>query len=185
MKKTIVLLTFVLIIISNSTVYANTDGKPKSYEEMYLEWGYIGVDEAISEFENHCKKDLKLPLRIPPLAFTHQFGIFNDMDDDMNNSVEVIFVSNQHPENHYKVDMRPAKNRIKFTERDIEGTYKLNDWSPASYISLSPNQTQFYGLVFEKNNWQYILSIDERVADTITPEILIEIANSIDYDSKK
>jgi len=153
MRKIFVLLTFVLI--SNGVVYAYSDDRPPSYEEMYLEWGYTGVDAALSEFENHFKKDLKLPLRIPPLAFTHQFGIFNDMDDDINNSFEMSFVSDQHPENHYKVDVIPAKNRINITERDIEATYKLKDGSSASYISLSPSQTQFYGLVFEKDNWQY------------------------------
>ena len=183
MRKILALLPFVLI--SNGAVYADSDVEPPSYEEIYLDWGYTGVDEALLEFENHFKKDLKLPLRIPSLALTHQFGIFNDMDDDINDSFEMSFVNDQHPENHYKIEVRPAKNRINFTERDIEGIYKLKDGSSASYISISPSQTRVFGLVFEKADWQYILSVDERVVDTITSEILIQIANSIDYDSKK
>ena len=42
----------------------------------------------------------------------------------------------------------------------------------------------FHLLVFERDNWQYVLSIDRDVADQVTAEVLINIANSIDYQSK-
>ena len=178
MKK--ILISLIFLLISNSTVYANSDDKPPSYEEMYSEWGYTSIDEALSEFETHFEKDLKLPLRVPPLAFTHQFGKFSDTGDEINDSFEVEFVSDQQPENHYKIDVSSAKNRINFTKRDVKDTYKLKDGTVASHISFS---SHFYGLVFEKDNWQYILSVDKRVANTVTPEILIEIANSFESES--
>ena len=34
-------------------------------------------------------------------------------------------------------------------------------------------------LVFEKDNWQYMIGIDKKVSNKVTPEILIDIANSI------
>lgn len=36
-------------------------------------------------------------------------------------------------------------------------------------------------LVFERDNWQYVFSIDKKVSDRVTPEILVQIANSIDF----
>ncbi len=43
----------------------------------------------------------------------------------------------------------------------------------------------FCALVSERDNWKYILGIDKRVSDKVTPEVLVEIANSIDYSSEK
>jgi hypothetical protein len=40
-------------------------------------------------------------------------------------------------------------------------------------------------IVFEKDNWQYMLSIDKRVSKQVSIQSLIEIANSIDYSTKK
>lgn len=35
-------------------------------------------------------------------------------------------------------------------------------------------------LVFEKDNWQYMLRIDKKVSNKVTPEVLVDIANSIE-----
>jgi hypothetical protein len=39
----------------------------------------------------------------------------------------------------------------------------------------------FNVLVFKRDNWQYMLSIDQRVSDKLTPDTLVLIANSIVY----
>ncbi|MFJ7972320.1 hypothetical protein [Psychrobacillus sp. NPDC096389] len=39
----------------------------------------------------------------------------------------------------------------------------------------------FNVLVFEKDEWQYMLSINKKVSDKVTPEHLVDIANSINY----
>lgn len=110
MRRILVLLIFVLM--SNGTVNANSDDRPPPYEQLYTAWGYASIDEALSEFEDHFKKELKLPLRIPPLALTHQIGIFNNMDGDINDSFEMKLVSEKYPENHYKIDVRLAENSV-------------------------------------------------------------------------
>jgi hypothetical protein len=43
----------------------------------------------------------------------------------------------------------------------------------------------FNFFVFEKNNWQYMLGIDNRLSNKMTPEMLVEIANSIDTPKKR
>lgn len=169
----------ILLLTSISTVYAQPDDKQTSYEEIYTEWGYTNLNKAIAVFENHFDKELELPLRVPPLSFTHQFGKFNDSEGDINDTLELQFTSEIHPENHYKINVKPHKNRITINERQLVNTYKLEDESTASYIRIGPSKkAHFYALLFQRNGWQYILSVDKRVTDTVTPEVLVKIANS-------
>ena len=55
--------------------------------------------------------------------------------------------------------------------------YSLKNQNEAKYMSIS----SFKVLIFEKNNWQYMFSVGDRVSDIVTPEILVQIADSIDY----
>ncbi|MFD1851279.1 hypothetical protein D8M05_05815 [Oceanobacillus bengalensis] len=98
-------------------------------------------------------------------------------------SFSAQFVNDKHPENHYKIDVKATENGIELNERQVIDTYKLKDETTARYISLSQHKIGFYALVFTKNDWQYILSIDERIAETVTPEVLVEIANSFETES--
>ena len=56
-------------------------------------------------------------------------------------------------------------------------TFELKNGNEAIYMTISG----FKVLVFERENWQYTLNVDKRVLDEVTPEVLVEIANSIDY----
>lgn len=181
--KQIVLLWFLLLGVlvfetNNASVLADTNDKPSPYEEIYPEIGYKTVEEAVKDFEQHLKKDLKLPLRVPPVSFTHVFGRFNDMDD----SFEVEYVSDQSPENHYIIDVRTVGNKIpkRVEEKYLIKTLKLENGKNANLIRISG----FNVLVFERDKWQYMLSVDKRISDKVTPESLVQIANSIDYPIK-
>lgn len=171
---------FVILLTSISTAYAQPNDEPPSYEEMYKESGFTNPNKAIGQFEGHYNKVLELPLRVPALAFTHQVGKFNNLEGDTNDTLEILFVSNRTPENHYKINVRHYKNAIKINERQLVDTYKLADGSIASYIKIGPpSQVQFFALVFQKDEWQYILSIDKRVTDTVTSDVLVRIANTL------
>ncbi|WP_274310055.1 hypothetical protein [Solibacillus daqui] len=56
-------------------------------------------------------------------------------------------------------------------------TFELKKGIVATYMAISG----FNVLVFERDDWQYMLSFDKRVSDKVTPETLLDIANSIDY----
>lgn len=56
-------------------------------------------------------------------------------------------------------------------------SFELKNGNEATYMTISG----FYVLVFVRDNWQYMLSIDKRVSDKVTVETLLDIANSIDY----
>ena len=185
MKKSIsyfmLVFSFLISGVMAGTVNANVNEKPQPLEEIYPEIGYKTVEEAVKEFEQHFKRDLKLPLRIPPINFTHYFGRFSDLDGDLNDSFEIKFISDESPENHYKINVRPVNHKIPIKDKYIFKVFKLKNGNEAKYMEYR----SFGALVFERDNWQYMLSIDKRISDKVTPEILVEIANSIDYPSEK
>ncbi|MCL1700358.1 hypothetical protein [Lysinibacillus sp. Bpr_S20] len=177
MTRSISLLLISFCLFFFLTIYATANDKSSPYEEIYPEIGYKTVEAALEDFEQHFKQKLKLPLRVPPISFTHHFGRFNDLDGDINDSFEVTFINDQLPENHYKINVRPIKNNIPLREKYVVKTFELKNGSVATYMTISG----FNVLVFERDDWQYMLSIDKRVSDKVTPETLIDIANSIDY----
>jgi hypothetical protein len=147
--------------------------KPMPLEEIYPEIGYKTVDDAVREFEQHYNRDLKLPLRVPPVSFTHYFGRFNNLEGEVNDSLEIELISEKYAEHHYKINVRQVEHKIPFKSKIH---YKLKNGHDAIYTNVSG----FNLFVFEKECWQYILSIDKRVSQQVTPAVLVEIANSID-----
>ncbi|SOC13364.1 hypothetical protein SAMN05880501_107167 [Ureibacillus xyleni] len=176
MKKIIPLLF--IFVIANGETHANADNAPQPFEVIFPEVGYKTVEAALWEFEKHFQQELKLPLRVPPISFTHHFGRFSDLDGEINDSFEMKMISDQYPENHFKIDVRPVKYNIPF-DRYVSKVYQLTDGKKATYIE--DPRFGFNMLVFEKEGWQYVFSIDNEAAHKVTPEILVQIANSIDY----
>lgn len=168
-------------IITVNNVFANSNDKPQPFEQIYPEIGYTTVEEAVSAVEKHFKQDLKLPLRVPPIEFTHCFERFSDLEGEMNDSFEVECISDKSPENHYKIDVRPVKHKIPIRDKYVLGVYKLKNDIQATYMNISG----FNVLVFDRDYWQYMLSVDKRVSDKVTSEVLVEIANSIDFFSEQ
>ncbi|MBS4176980.1 hypothetical protein KHA89_05530 [Bacillus sp. FJAT-49731] len=164
--------------INIATVYAISNDKPRPLEEIYPEIGYKTVEEAIKEFEHHFKQDLKLPLRVPPVSFTHVFGRFNDVEG--NDSFEMEYINEQSSENHFMINVRPVKDKFKIKDREVVKEYMLLNGKDATFISISGANL----LVFERDNLQYRFSVDKRISDKITPEMLVGIANSIDYTTE-
>lgn len=177
MARPISLLLILFCLLFFLSIYATANDKSSHYEEIYPEIGYKTVDDALEDIEQHFKQKLKLPLRVPPISFTHHFGRFSDLDGVNNNSFELKFINDQLSENHYKIDVRPIKNNIPIREKYVIKTFRLKNGVVANYMTISG----FNVLVFERDGWQYMLSIDKRVSDKVTPETLLDIANSIEY----
>ncbi|MFL0505237.1 hypothetical protein ACH0B5_05750 [Ureibacillus sp. 179-F W5.1 NHS] len=183
MRKTIPLILLLGVFffgMKYENVYSKKDS-PQPMEEFYPEIGYKTVEAATKDFEKHFKKELKLPLRVPPISFTHQFGRFSNMNGEMNDHFELTMISDQSPQHHYKIEVRPIKYKIPFVKH-ISEVFKLKNGSEASYVvGLGIGFNLF---VFERDGWQYVLSIDSDVGDKVPPEVLVQIANSIDYTTK-
>ncbi|WP_156319817.1 hypothetical protein [Bacillus sp. FJAT-18017] len=158
------------------TVGAKPKDSPTPFIEFYKEIGYKSVGEAVNECEKHFKEEVKLPLMIPAIPFSHQFGRFwEDKVHKTNDSLEIEYLNEKKPENFYKITIRPLKKKIDFKDKANQKLYKLKDGQNAIYMELINQEF----LVFEYGKWQYILGINKKLSKEITPEILVEIANSI------
>lgn len=173
------LLGFLILGINDDGhVSGNTNDTPPPFEEILLEIGYKTVDVAVDDFEQHFNQELILPLRVPPISFTHYLGRFNDLEGEVNDTLEVKFISEHFPNNHFKIDVRPLQHKIPF-EKYKSKVFKLKNGNDAIYIENQRFPVNF--LVFETVHWQYAFGIDRNVSDVVTPEILVQIADSIDF----
>ncbi|MGE7667554.1 carbon monoxide dehydrogenase [Ureibacillus composti] len=168
------LISFCILIcaLNYGTVNANPDYTTPSFEEQFREMGYKTVVEAVKEFENHCNCSVKLPTMIPSIPFTHEFGEFyEDKEYEINDSLQIRLVNSEIRNNIFKIDIRPLKNKL-----DFEGEkYTLQDGTEGVYFESH----LFNFFVFEKYNLQYLIGIHNKAANIETPEVLVDIANSI------
>ncbi|MDQ6600813.1 carbon monoxide dehydrogenase [Bacillus salipaludis] len=162
----------------NEIAFASPKDTPPSFEEKFTDVGYKPVKDAVKEFENHFKQDMKFPKIKPSISFTHEFGRFyEDKEYDTNDFLSIRFVNEKSSENNYKIDIRPLKNKVVFKDKVNQKVYTLQNGQKAIYTDNTPIMNF---LVFEKDNWQYMLGIDKKVTNKVTPEILVKIANSTD-----
>ncbi|KXH81943.1 hypothetical protein [Sporosarcina sp. HYO08] len=178
-SKIYILLSIIVITICFSAyelISANQNDRPESFEEGYEEIGYKSVEDAVIQFEKHFNQKVQLPTITPTIPFTHQFGRFTeDPKYNINDSLEIKFVNENAPENHYKIDIRPLKNRLHFKDQRNQKTYTLKNGGKAIYFE----HHLFNFFVFENDAWQYMLGIDKRLSQ-VTPETFVKIANSIE-----
>lgn len=120
---------------------------------------------------------MQLPTVNPPISFTHRFARFyEDKEYEINDFLEIKFVNKTVPDHNYKIDIRPTKNKLVFNDKYNPQVYILENGQKSIYFE----HLLFNFLVFEKNNWQYILGIEKKVSNKVTPAILVQIANSIE-----
>ncbi|OIJ15565.1 hypothetical protein BKP35_00795 [Anaerobacillus arseniciselenatis] len=175
MKMKIFLLVCLLISTNAVTSYANTPEQTRPFEDSYIEIGYKTLGEALDDFEQHFGERLVLPLRVPPVEFTHYFGRFNNLEGELNDSFEVEFINEHTGKNHYMINVKHIDRKLNIPAKYVINSFKLKDGSKANYLEFE----SFNGLIFEKGNWQYFLSHPSSISDKITAEILVEIANTI------
>ena len=129
--------SFCVFLKSEHTIFAKQQEKHKSFEEGFFEIGYKSLKEAHEDFEGHFNQELKLPLKVPPVEFTHYFGRFSDLDEEINDSFDVEFISETSPENHYKIDVRPIKYKIPIENKSVVKIFKLQNGNDAWYTETS------------------------------------------------
>lgn len=137
--RTMLFVSVLLYGIVNETVYAMEDDAPQPLAPI----GYKTI-----KAEQHYDQQLKLPLRVPPISFTHQFGRFNT-----SHYFEVMLINEITPQHHYKIDVRPLKEKNPF-KKYSSTVLPLKNGHDALYIDHA--QIGFNLLVIERDNWQYV-----------------------------
>ncbi|WP_342558312.1 hypothetical protein [Metasolibacillus sp. FSL K6-0083] len=146
------------------------------FERTFLDIGYTNIEEAVAEAEIYFQQTIILPNEVPLLEFTHTFARFIPSGENPNTYLEIKYISQDLPENHYKIVIRPIKHKIPTNNTHITQLLKLNNGRDAIFSTNIPG---FNILIFENNEWQYILSLNQRVSHQ-ADELLLKIANSIE-----
>jgi hypothetical protein len=166
-----------IVLTFSFSFVAKASYTSEEYRKIFFDIGYKEVHEALQESNKHFKRDIALPVQIPPITFTHSFGRFNDLDGEANDGFEIEYHHKDKPKSHYMIGVKPVKYGLPIRKEHIDQNLKLKDGSKAIYSTKITSG--FNLLIFEKDGFQYILSVNKRISDKITPEILMEIANSI------
>ncbi|MGR9047860.1 hypothetical protein ACQ4XT_04380 [Halobacillus faecis] len=177
MKKYTIALLFTCLLAVHTPVYAQVD-QPRPLEEFYAEYGYKSLEEAVKEFEQQMNKKVSLPKKLPSLTFTHVLAKVNRLGGNKNVELNVEYLNEHVPENHFNIDIRPAENKLFIHEKRIIEQVRLETGGKGMFVKVPG----FHVFVFETEHWQYRLSMDQRVSDHFFPDELVEIANTIDSE---
>jgi len=175
LKRLIILILIGICLFAETKdgiAFANNPQKTTPYYEDHSKRvGYKSVDEAVKEFEKYCNCVVKLPTMILDEQFTHEFGaVYKDKKNSENIQLQIRFVNREMRNNILKIDIHTNPS-------DYEGNiYPLNNEQTGIYSE----QNTFSVFVFEKNNLQYVVSIDKELTNLHSPQLLIDIANSIE-----
>lgn len=179
------LLIYVLICnLFTPPIYASGI-EPKNdvpqFEEPYFENGYTSVGDALKKCEMLHHREIKMPIKLPPIAFTHHLGRCVNDKENINDELQIEYLHEEKGMNHYNIDVRPIEQKLNYGKLRNITQYKLNDGNQALFFTTQSHKSM-YGfniLVFEKNGWQYRVSVDTRVESKVTLNTLLRIAESV------
>ncbi|HWL24937.1 MAG TPA: hypothetical protein VNR38_14515 [Ureibacillus sp.] len=160
--------------LNTGNVNANSNFQPRTIEESYIEIGYTSVGEALRDYAHYYKEELKLPLRVPPVVYTHVFA--RTIEGNKGDLFEMEYINEESNKNNFLICVAP-KDSIEILDNEVINEYKLKDGNTAYLL----DKGRAILLIFDKENLQYRFSIDKEVSEKITPEILVQMANSIDF----
>jgi hypothetical protein len=169
--------SLLIICISMSAAFAEAK---EPFEDMHLKMGYKTVEDAVAECEKYAGRDIKLPIELPPVAFTHHLGRCTSTYGNVANAeLEIEYLNERESTNHFMIRISPSKHKANFfrNKRNVIRTYKLSDGSEADYGTYPLGHFNF--LSFDKNEWHYVLSASNRSKDNIPAEVLVNIADSV------
>lgn len=168
--------------VNIENAFASPSNEREPLENYYLRYGYTSMNRALKECEEHFNRDIYLSIKLPKVAFTHQLARCNK--GGTNSEFEIEYLNEMDASRHFHISVHPYENRLSGVpfQNDIKKTITLKNGNKAIFgtTPASRNREPIANvLVFEKNNLQYILSVDKRIESTITATELGEIADSL------
>jgi len=150
-------------------------GAMQQFQNQVLESGAHSIVDAVSACQEHFGAGrIPLPIELPPVEFTHQFGRCMDIGS-VEPHLDIQYVHSLKPENEYHLEVYPAGHGPKLAylsfrevpiDEDTNGRYYQG---PVRSLQL---------LTYTKGNWQYLLSSSYRPESKIEEKHLTSIARS-------
>lgn len=168
-KKLIALIVGLFLCLSG---WHSVEALQEDLETSYYNLGYTSISNAKQKTESFYKTKLNLPPKLPSLDFTHSFARFNQDNDNL----EIEYLNNEQRFN-YIINVFPSKIGVDKFVNSNAIQIALKDGTQAYYSYSIGKSAQVITLVFEKNKWIYLLSIQEDLLNNPLSE-LEKIANS-------
>ncbi|TDK61828.1 hypothetical protein E2K98_13010 [Bacillus salipaludis] len=175
--KLLKVLVLCIVLTFFFSIGAKANYTSEQFQQSYFEIGYTGIHKALKESSKHFNRNIELPVQLPPIAFTHTFARGDNIEEKPNTKLEIEYINKDMPQNHYMIFVQPTNFGLKIKENFIDQRIKENDGVKAIYSTKIVRGFNLF--VFEKNGFQYVLSVDKRISNKVTPEVLLEIAHSI------
>jgi hypothetical protein len=189
MKHRLYMLLICGLLVNVSTTYANMPptNEHEPFEKIFFEYGYKTVDDAVMECEKLFNRNIELPVKLPPVVFTHVFGkCHSDAFFNINNQLKIEYISDNRitSPNHYVIDIRLAEHKRTgiIHKNEVIRTFELEDGTKAVYGTMFHRRIN--ALVFERSGWLYWLWVDRGIEKKVSADALVEIANSIGLGNK-
>lgn len=146
------------------------------FQQAVFESGAQLAEEAIRACEKRFGREIQLPPQQPAVAFTHRYGRCHDTHGGLDEHLEIQYRNEFKPENDYRIEVYPLGNRQKLEHLSFEA-FELTEQTTAKFYKGPLNTLQL--LVFEKADWQYLLTTANRASTEIGRRELSEIAQSL------
>ncbi|WP_377888897.1 hypothetical protein [Alkalihalobacillus sp. R86527] len=149
----------------------------EQFENSLYDIGFKEVHKAVDDAEKFYRKKIELPVQFPPIRFTHIFGRFDDLEGDINDELEITYINKDATKNHYIISIKPSRYKLTLNPNLIDRTIPLKDGTSA--LLSNKKLGRFIVLFFEDEGWQYRLSLDSASPEKVSPDMLVDIANSL------
>lgn len=182
-KLFLFLISFFFVSATPIHAYWSPLHEPEPFEKGFIENGYQSIDDAVCQCENHFNRKIDLPVVLLPVAFTHAFAQCSiNKTNPFNDQLDIDYLTDSRilkQNNHFKINIRLYKegDTDHIRKIDVIRKYTLETGITAVYGTMFSGRVK--ALVFEKNGWQYLFGIDKGMEDRITPDMLVQVANSI------
>ncbi|MCM3257714.1 YqzG/YhdC family protein [Paenibacillus lautus] len=155
---------------------ATMESSEFSFQQAIFESGAELAEEAIRACEKRFGREIQLPPQVPAVAFTHQYGRCYGTHAGLDEHLEIHYRNEFKPENDYRIELYPVENRQQLEHLSFQAL-ELTEQTTAKFYKGPLNTLQL--LVFEKADWQYLITTANRASTEIGQRELTDIAQSL------
>lgn len=165
----------VLLLLSLEPSDGTDTGVMERYQNQVLESGAHSIVDAVNACQEHFGAgQIPLPIELPPVEFTHQYGRCLDTGS-VEPHLDIQYIHSLKPENEYRLEVYPAGSGPKLAYLSFREV-PLDEDTRGRYYQGPVQSLQL--LTYTKGNWQFLLSSSYRPDSKVQEKHLTSIARS-------